>query len=405
MLRVKLAIPLFVLLFAVLTAASGSAQGDIPVVEFPPLSGEYPVGLTMRVYEDETREEPLSVAVRTDNRRIPVTFYYPAAPGDDAAAAYATPEELEAFAAVMGIPPALNNFFLPNFIRDAAPLPAENGYPTLLFMPGLGSPAKFYASLLEQIASHGYVIVVIDPVYSTALSFFPDGSFTTMSPSVANVPSADLPTLGASWVEDARFILDTLETVNAEDESLAGLFDLTQVGMFGHSFGGATSFQLAHEDDRILAALDMDGTPFGSVTFEGLEKPMMFVSAEPLSLDAVTDAELEAAGLTRGELEALLASQNARIDSLFRISSDTYHVTVAGTTHSTFQTDSVLVQTLLPDFIPAEALGALEPDRAVELISDLVIAFFDTHIKGDQSPLLTGSQPHPDYPELVLEQR
>lgn len=105
----------------------------------------------------------------------------------------------------MGLPPFVSDAFHPNFIRDAAGQPAEGGYPILLFMPGLGTPPRFYVSLLEQVASHGYVVAVVDPVYSTALSLFPDGSYVEAVPQGLDVSTPELrDALGASWVNDAR---------------------------------------------------------------------------------------------------------------------------------------------------------------------------------------------------------
>ncbi|MEI0739748.1 hypothetical protein VQ056_29130 [Paenibacillus sp. JTLBN-2024] len=43
----------------------------------------------------------------------------------------------------------------------------------------------------------------------------------------------------------------------------SGRLDLNKVGMFGHSFGGATAAQMLLADGRVKAALNMDGTLYG----------------------------------------------------------------------------------------------------------------------------------------------
>ncbi|MBK8024468.1 MAG: hypothetical protein IPK19_24325 [Chloroflexi bacterium] len=46
-------------------------------------------------------------------------------------------------------------------------------------------------------------------------------------------------------------------------------------------------------------------------------------------------------------------------------------------------------------------VGTIEPDRAVKVISDYVVAFFDQHVKGEAVRLFNG--PSADYPEVTLE--
>ena len=41
--------------------------------------------------------------------------------------------------------------------------------------------------------------------------------------------------------------------------------------------------------------------------------------------------------------------------------------------------------------------------RAVQVVNAYLLAFFDEHLKGEQSPLLDG--PSPDYPEVSIEVR
>ena len=39
--------------------------------------------------------------------------------------------------------------------------------------------------------------------------------------------------------------------------------DTSRIGMFGHSYGGATAAQVLVEDSRVKAAINMDGTLYG----------------------------------------------------------------------------------------------------------------------------------------------
>ena len=55
---------------------------------------------------------------------------------------------------------------------------------------------------------------------------------------------------------------------------------MQRLGMFGHSFGGATALQFCHDDPRCKAGIDIDGAPYGSVVQEGLKQPFMFILSD-----------------------------------------------------------------------------------------------------------------------------
>ncbi|KAH0140936.1 hypothetical protein KCU67_g14693, partial [Aureobasidium melanogenum] len=48
--------------------------------------------------------------------------------------------------------------------------------------------------------------------------------------------------------------------------------------MMGHSLGGATAAPAMLADNRIAAAVNLDGTMFGDVLNEGLRSPFMIMS-------------------------------------------------------------------------------------------------------------------------------
>jgi predicted dienelactone hydrolase len=399
-----LVLGLMVLLLA-LAVLPTVAQDTLPTAAFPPLSGEYAVGQTMRAIIDPSRDEVFTEDA-TDKRTLAVTFYYPAEPDANAQPApYMTEAEGQGFSAVMGIPPALTQALQPNLYNDSPVALTEGGYPVLLFMPGLGTPVHLYMALLEQVASHGYVVVVIDPVYSQTISFYPDGQYVTAVPAGGDVAgdAASNPLI-QSWVSDARFVLGWLEEVNGADTQLAGLFDLSRVGMFGHSVGGAASLQTAYDDPRIAAAIDMDGRLFGAVMNNALTTPFLIMNSEgsmDLSSVGVSDADLAALGMTHEQLEAAEAQHMAEQTRLLTISPAGYQLTIAGTQHSSYTSDLHFVHDLVPELVTEETVGTIASARMVQIESDYVVAFFDTYLKGDASPLLT-DQPNPDYPEVTF---
>jgi dienelactone hydrolase len=392
-------------LLMTLTALPTIAQDTLPTVAFPQLTGEYAVGQTMRAITDPSRSEDFTDET-SDQRTLPVTFYYPAEPEAVAQPApYISEAEAMAFAEVMGLPPALTQALQPNLVTNAPVAPTEGGYPVLLFMPGLGTPVRVYTALLEQVASHGYVVVVVDPVYSVALSFYPDGQYVTAVPAGLNVegdPARNQ--LIQSWVRDARFVLDWLEEINSADALLASMFDLSRVGMFGHSFGGAASLQAAYEDARIAAAINMDGKLFGSVLNQELTTPFMIMNSEgstDLSLSGVPDVQIEAAGMTREQLAEAIGQNIVEYQRLLTTAPMGYQLTVTGTQHNSFASDLGFMSDLVPEMLTDATVGTIESARLLQMVNDYVVAFFDTYVKEETSSLIL-DEPNQDYPEVTL---
>ena len=77
-------------------------------------------------------------------------------------------------------------------------------------------------------------------------------------------------------VADAKFVLDQVAGLDvlAPDSVLAGHLDLQRVAMVGHSLGGAAAVRMLAEDDRIDAAVNIDGRMF---TAPGLDRPFLWV--------------------------------------------------------------------------------------------------------------------------------
>src|SRR5205823_4443949 len=70
-----------------------------------------------------------------------------------------------------------------------------------------------------------------------------------------------------------------------------------RVGVFGHSFGGATAAEACRLDRRCKAGADLDGTPYGPVARAGLPQPFLFVrgdeewdSEERPAMDAIVQS-------------------------------------------------------------------------------------------------------------------
>ncbi len=79
------------------------------------------------------------------------------------------------------------------------------------------------------------------------------------------------------------FVLNQIEKLNQSDKDnrFTGRMDTSRIGMFGHSYGGATAAQVLVEDSRVKAAINMDGTLYGeNVPKSRVGKPFLIMNAE-----------------------------------------------------------------------------------------------------------------------------
>jgi dienelactone hydrolase len=352
----------------------------------PAPTGPFAVGRTEFDWVDTSRPDPESPG---GHREIVVWLWYPASPKNGAEAAEWMPGKWGELllsdylskrrwsgTTLSEVEAALKKYPVGTIRTHAcpdAPLPRgeKKRFPVLLFEPGWGMLPFFYTTLIEDLASRGYIVAGIIPTYFTHYNVFSNGRVShTFKSAHAN---ASLP----FWTGDLIFTLNQLEKLNSDTKGqFHERLDFTRVGAFGHSFGGAASVQVAKADPRVRAALNLDGTLVGDVVESGLSKPfLMFDHPHP--------------GETNYHRDAVV----------FRDAKPAYRLILAGSTHS-FSADFGF----LP-FIPTSAKkagsGTIDPARALTITKAYVEAFFGEYLEGRKSPLLNG--PSPEYPEITFE--
>jgi len=276
---------------------------------------------------------------------------------------------------------------------DAPVVSAEQKYPVLVFAPGYGAFPMDYTSLIEDVASHGYIVAGIVPTYFSLYTVFSDGRVVGQHQNWRDIPGAPRPPFSVSsedlewgptyrlWTGDMRFTLNQLEKLNADAKSpLKGRFDFDRVGVFGHSFGLSVAAQLAKDDARVRAAILLDGNLMGDVARNpNVPKPLLQIRSD----------SSKGTQLAPGEM-----GRNPVMSALLRSGRPAYAVTIRETTHS-FATDTGLM--------PWAMASMRDPNRARThaVMRAYIKAFFDQHLLGKTSSLLNG--PSPDYPEVTFE--
>ncbi|MNZ86057.1 isoform II [compost metagenome] len=272
-----------------------------------------------------------------------------------------------------------------------------------MFSHGLPGARFSNTFQFEELASHGFIVASIEHTYNALATVLPDGQFVTIAslPSMADVDAWDS-LISDLWAKDASFVLDEMSKLNQADSTslFSGKIDLDNVGMFGHSFGGANAAQVLYTDDRFKAAINMDGTMFGKThRAEGTGKPFMLMNSKPLVLEedspAPSDAELQDMSMTRKQFDRMSVELPQRMKQA--LGAGSYELTLERSRHMSFS-DYYL-------WSPALAIMEkmpLSPKRAHEVINAYTVAFFQKHLQGIQSPLLEQMQ-STEYPEAALK--
>jgi len=269
-----------------------------------------------------------------DDRTLTVDVWYPV----DAADATTGPAVLDLFVAGYELDHAL-----------ADPVASSAGpFPLVVFSHGSGGFRSQSWTLLEALASQGFVVVAPDHAGNTAL----DGFFGTLDP---------FPVVAANRPRDISFVIDEVTAwTNEPANRFAGLVDLEHIGVAGHSFGGFTALAVAsgfgdyEADDRVDAIMPIAAAA-GALSDDELASidiPTLLLSGtqdQTVSLDPNTTETWE-----------LLSSKEA------------YRIDVVDGGHNSFTNVCDLVEVLLDAGLPPALLETLissaEEGCAPELI-------------------------------------
>jgi hypothetical protein len=194
--------------------------------------------------------------------------------------------------------------------------------------------------------------------------------------------------LGAKYVRieaaDDIFVLNRLEEMNNKQGSpWFHRLDMSRVGTMGFSIGGAVATQTAIEDNRVKAALDLDGWSFGDVQQVGLAKPWMILFEDkhqtlptPAQLNSELPAERANWVFSQRDYDGVTRSMTAH---------GGYILFLANSRHADF-TDRSLFSPI-PSWT---GKGQIGPRRAHEIVNAYTLAFFNRYLRGSQETLLQG---------------
>ena len=238
-------------------------------------------------------------------------------------------------------------------------------FPIILFSHGLGGSRETYRTYGDQWAAHGYIVLFPQHIGSDTSIIGPQ-MFQMLAGKGTLQPFLDR-------VADIHFLIDQLEQINAGKLPSADFspfpnhFDLSKIGMSGHSFGAITTqaivgqhygpaaekFHLA--DPRIKAGIAMSGsgskeldqdTAFGSIKI-----PMFYLTG--------TEDKL-----------GMIGGGSRRTPFDHSTLADTFLLNLTGANHMTFAP-------------LGRAAGNPSREKFQPLILQLTTAFWDAYLKAD----------------------
>jgi predicted dienelactone hydrolase len=263
----------------------------------------------------------------------------------------------------------------------------------VLYSHGLGGERTEATALVEDLASHGYIVVTIDHIHDAGVAELPDGRLeTTAIPEFTEDNERQLTAKAIdARVLDTSFVLDQLAAIHRGDNpdaerrpiprGLPGALDLNHVGMFGHSDGGATTAAAMHNDSRITAGVNLDGTLWTPDARAGTTRPLLLFGKQDLD------------PFQRSTWTTFATNQRG----------PKLQLNLTGSTHATFVDIAVLAPQAAqalgrsPEQFAA-AVGTINGQRAITIQRTYINAYLDRYLRHQPNRLLTGSSTC--YPEV-----
>lgn len=359
---------------------------------FPKLSGSYAIGTTLIELKDSSRKETYSNNPN-DVRSLMIRIWFPAqATNTKTKPFYALSDEIPYIAPQLAlqnnIPEWLAKIMLRGIKTHAsvdAPLSIEQPtFPVILFSHGLLGPARdFYTSIIEEIVSHGYIIIAIDHAYLSWATVYPDGRAVTsaeLGEKFERMAAKDQYAFQNEamkvYIDDIRFVLDQLSLINNNPQTIFyNRLDLNHIGIMGHSGGGTAAIETCRVDKRCKAAVDLDGWFDQAIEWEPLNVPLllMFAGKEPTDIEEPTARYLQRKGLTR---EQYIEREKRIINHKKMLCSSPLceMLYLPHADHGSFS-DWPLAKW------PLRAWNTPNPNGIIKEINDHILSFFERHLK------------------------
>lgn len=388
----------------------------LPVFKLPTLTGSYDVGVQYVDLTDEKRLEPF-LQGSAKKRELAVKIYYPAS--KDKAKPYAayfhdSPELIKTFTAAYGMPDFMFSHLrlVQTHTQEGLPVSDKQArYPVIFFSHGAGTNMEVHTSQCEDLASHGYIVVAVNHTYVSSATELPGGIVTDRDATV-NFDQGDPREIVARiMADDVGSVIDKLVEMNTgtTDSIFAGKLDLGQIGVIGHSLGGAAAYDLALNDSRIKAVVNLDGSVYTVPKDKNRIAPFLMLANDETGVQMIQKHEASMKkweDMPAEEQEAVASAYGSKenyidiykkqeqaaagLAETLKASGSLY--SIEGSAHMKFTDIGLFVGAGFHRFIGIQ--GSTSAAECLAITESVTLAFFNQHLKHE-----TG-----DSPESVLRQ-
>ncbi|MGQ1891944.1 alpha/beta hydrolase family protein [Thermophagus sp. OGC60D27] len=285
----------------------------LPVFSLPTPTGKYKIGSDY-IHLKTDREEKITEN-SDDKRELMIKVWYPAEVKNEEKEPYLNDGERIGFAEKYGLPKSTFNYL--DYVEThtyKSPEVANGKFPVLIFSHGYYSIASGYYAIIEELVSHGYIVMNINHTYESTGTLFPDGTIqlyhkeydekhvsTQQMGELAwksrqdfnNAKTEEEKLLISNhilknyiaaeitkrWSKDISSVINELDTWN-KASFLANHIDTNKIGVCGHSQGGSAIGQSILENNRIVAGVSLDGVQWGDMIDSTLTKPFLIISSD-----------------------------------------------------------------------------------------------------------------------------
>lgn len=361
------------------------------VPTLPPPDGPHSVGTEIYRWTDPSRDEPHTTD-STDRRSVIAQAWYPTTRREESTSAARLPyidgtDHLPA--QVSGVPSFLLRRYhqIDSHAEASAPLArGDRPWPVVIFSPGYGAPRAVNTGLATRLASRGFVVFVLDHPYESGVTQLPDGRVVGTQ---ENFPPGQPDRRGYMAEQqrvrtaDIRFVIDQIASPEVLSPTLRGdgigaSIDVSKVAVIGHSFGGAVSAKVMSEDSRVVAAANIDGTPYGDLPDRVLTRPFLLLQSD---LDEAPHGDLFHNG--NGKLLATMTAPGFRYE-------------LKHSNHYSF-TDALFFFAPPGRWLLSRMIGGGRgPAATQQATADIVAAFLSGPLTGVYADMAPVSARHPD---------
>ena len=374
----------------------------LPVFELPNPTGEYAVG--SQYIHLKTHQDEIITSQDGDKRELMIKVWYPAILNNEKREPYLNAGDRYGFAVKYELPGSTFDYL--DYVKThpyIKPAIVEGVFPTLIFSHGSYSKASGYYALIEEIVSQGYIVLNINHTYESVGTLFPDRAIKyynkdydlehnnqdmatmvweateayknaknwneehlVIEHAIKNYVAADITN---RWAKDFELVIGELEDWNI-GTFLENHMDLSKIGVFGHSQGGAAAAQTLLDNKSIKAGKSIDGMQWGKMIDTMMTKPFALIASDwPDSHPKWNDHAFHNGSTV-----------------------EFYKAKILNSGHSSFMDIPFMINLNM-----INESGTISPYRATAITTKMVIQFFDRHLLDESNDILKLNDEYPDF--------